>query len=74
MSPLPDRLDALSHHHMLDKSSTRFGFCHVEAFFFWLNYCDQIVSSAQEPLARAVCDRIHEIFLTASLLPKMLKL
>ena len=46
---------------------------HVEALFSWLDYCDQIVSSSQPALGRALCESFHEVFLSASLLPKLLK-
>ena len=49
------------------------GIGYVHAFFNWLSYCDQIITASQESLGNALCENIHEIFLSASLLPKLLK-
>lgn len=46
---------------------------HVDAFFFWLYYCERVIATAHETLAGAICNSIQEVFLTASLLPKMVK-
>ena len=45
----------------------------MELFFFWLHYCQCVVSTSQERLAEAVTESIRELFLTASLLPKIVK-
>ena len=46
---------------------------HVEALFSWLDLCEQVVAVSQRALGQAMCRNIHEVFLKASLLPKLLK-
>lgn len=46
---------------------------HVEALFSWLDYCEQIINVSQKSLGKAVCENICEVFLSASLLPKLVK-
>ena len=48
-------------------------FSHVVALFSWLDYCEQLISISEKSLGLALCDSIHEVFLCASLLPKLLK-
>lgn len=67
------RTDYAARCRTLNHSPSTYGLGHIEAFFSWLDYCEQIVGSAQAPLGKAVCESIHEIFLSASLLPKLLK-
>jgi len=58
---------------LLDQQSVSSDAVHVELFFFWLQYCQCVITTAQESVAAAVTASIHELFLTASLLPKILK-
>ena len=46
---------------------------HVEAFFSWLDYCEKVINVSQKSLGKAVCENISEVFLSASLLPKLVQ-
>lgn len=54
-------------------SPSSHGIWHVEAFFSWLDYCEQVVNSAAQPLSDALCAAIHELLLVATVLPKLSK-
>ena len=59
--------------HTVDHSPSTYGLWHVEALLSWLDYCEQVVGLAQPVLSDAVCGNIHEMVLTATLLPKLIK-
>ena len=68
------RVDYAIRGHTVDHSPSTHGRWHMEAFLSWLDYCEQVVGVAQPVLADALCESITELLLTASLLPKLIKL
>ncbi|XP_019864392.1 PREDICTED: protein FAM160B1-like [Amphimedon queenslandica] len=45
---------------------------HLEAYLSWLDYCEQVVTSAAEDLQDYICDCIREQVLESVVLPKLL--
>lgn len=68
------RVDYAIRSHTVDHSPSTHGHWHMEAFLSWLDYCEQVVGVAQSQLADTLCLGITELLLTASLLPKIVKL